>query len=913
MTKMLLISALIMSSLGLVNAQTDTIFFNSSWEPTSRSEAAYYRPHPATIANGFLIKDYYMSGKMQFEGVSTDTTTEHLNGVVTWYSEEGKVLQKRHFKDGSMEGMSTTYDESGKITANLEYKDGAPFAGSEFSSDQGVNEITRYEGGKKLTTELTSIDSRSKAHCVVTYIDSTRLKILFYNQKGEFVGEFQKTGEELENTNGIFVNYQYNPLIVDKITTIEKGKFLSPIHYYYSNGKLKKQEFVNDESVSTKEIFYTTEGKQLDSLIYKDGAPYSGTKIEFFYPNSNAFEADKIERSTRYSEGEMNGAMLAYYPNGKIHSQKEYKKGIIEGDQIVYDSLGVITYKANYKEGSPWDGTVYEEYDNSYTTYKSGEIVLTKRLHPNGKLAQLKNKMIEESYDTTGVCIAHLDYKDGNPFNGKSVSAYLGAISSMEEYKDGILTLSMSYNDGTTTDKTEYSASGDIVGKTDYFTNGKIKSHTLYENGSEKEIDYFTFEGKPAGKLFVNDNGEYNGEKYSFENDKVISFEMYENNKVVKMKTFNNDGILLADVDYNGASTFYDISTPKTYKCSYKNGEPFEGTVVEFDSYNNGITDLKNYKNGALEGESIVYEYNYDLAKNIPVTISNYRNGLQEGIQKEFKNDTLISSKMFQNGLQNGETKFYNAQGQLLSTATYKKGDPFNGVVYEFDYQQQPTSIIPYINGAINGEAKYYNDNVLDYVLNYTAGVITKRVSYLDGVAKYTMNYKENEKYDGQEFESDILTEYKNGKELGSTEYSNSQLAQIIKKRIVNGDSILETVYYQNGNPKSTISYVGYQKVGRSNFYNQEGKEIARGTYNEGMPVEGNFAYFTSEDDSTYLLLELQPKQLIVTEMKADVPIRKLRYDLLQSDSTELESGEITNILNGLGVVFENYDIDKSY
>lgn len=71
---------------------------------------------------GYLLKDYYVSGALQMEGVVLNPTEENFDGLTTWYYPNGKVSQKQFYVYGILEGNCTSYREDGSELASAEYK-----------------------------------------------------------------------------------------------------------------------------------------------------------------------------------------------------------------------------------------------------------------------------------------------------------------------------------------------------------------------------------------------------------------------------------------------------------------------------------------------------------------------------------------------------------------------------------------------------------------------------------------------------------------------------------------------------------------------------------------------------------------------------------------------------------------------
>lgn len=894
--------------------QTDTIFYNESWEPSSRENAQFYRPPMTKTEEGYLVKDYYSSGVLQMEGVILNPTEKNFEGLIIWYYPNGKVSQKQFYVNGILEGNCTSYREDGSELASAEYKQGAPYSGTVGSEQYGVISIQYYENSNIIKNITSSADSLSKAKLIWAKTDSVYWKLSQYNQFGEFVGDLNNIETyEYSNATGVFATYGHSPLVVTQIAHIKNGTILSPVNYYYTNGKIKKVEYLEENGSNDigLEIVYNQKGEILDSLTYKNGEPYTGVQYDFFGSELTSLHSDQIERTRPFQKGELEGTVIEYYLNGAMRAQREYKKGMAEGYSIEYVTVGLEKWKAMYKEDEPWEGSACDEYYMSVASYKEGEIVETRTFHSNGKLASYKDLLMEESYDSLGVCIAHLENRNGEPYNGKQILAYNSVILGVTEYVNGVITLTVDYEYGVPTSKTEYALNGDISQTTEYYSTGAVKETARMEGGYEKERNYFSMEGEPIGQLRIDYELGYFGEYITFNSDNISTIEVYRNNEVIRKKSFNEEGKLLSDMDYNGPSVVYDLVNNKEYQCTYQNGLPFEGTEVGQDTYSYAILWEKNYKNGMLEGESIDYTMLDDYSTYVPLTITNYSEGIIEGIQKHYINGVLAREISYSNGYANGPAVFYNSAGEIVAKATYLDDLPQDGVVYEFDWMHHPSVITSYSNGVLHGEVSYYTDNKLDYNLTYEHDETIKSVSYIDGNPKYTLFYKDNQKFEGEEFSYNTYSQYKNGVEILYMEYGYEQPDLLVKKREQVGENLIETSYYSNNTAKSVITLLNYTKEGDATFYNTEGKVIASGVYSDNFPVNGSFAYFNTYDENSYLKLDLQTKKIVVSEYSNASEVSSFQYNLPKSKSTEKLQDEIRKVIDGLSSMYGSYNVES--
>ena len=84
--------------------QSNILILN--WKPTTKSQAAYYREFNYD-QNGKpkgVVKDYYITGELQFEGQMTTVNPDTLNGRCTWYYKNGQKSQEVVYKSGIIFG-----------------------------------------------------------------------------------------------------------------------------------------------------------------------------------------------------------------------------------------------------------------------------------------------------------------------------------------------------------------------------------------------------------------------------------------------------------------------------------------------------------------------------------------------------------------------------------------------------------------------------------------------------------------------------------------------------------------------------------------------------------------------------------------------------------------------------------------
>jgi len=222
-----------------------------------------------------------------------------------------------------------------------------------------------------------------------------------------------------------------------------------------------------------------------------------------------------------------------------------------------------------------------------------------------------------------------------------------------------------------------------------------------------------------------------------------FSFDPYNNE--IKETTGGADSKLLLDGTYrfydkvgtlqkeenyrnglkHGASATYDENGVITDKAQYSSGRPTyrkftteEGTTFEiFGELKKVGTKLQLHKQGALFKN--VETIGNDLEKHIEYDLTSHHKLLEytllgdqlHGTLRRYQPDgqTLKEVANYKNGIQNGETRFFNPNGSLSQKYTYFN-DVLNG---PFEIYNDAGFLIKkgnLVNTQLNGEVYYYDD-----------------------------------------------------------------------------------------------------------------------------------------------------------------------------------------------------------
>ena len=151
-TTTLLVTIIVGFLMSNLQAQ-ETIWFDSDWSVSAKEKAVYYRPAPQKKDNGFWIVDYYISGKKQKEGFSTNANpnNESYHGVVNYFYENGNKSQTVTYVKGKLNGNFFKFYPSKELEIAGKYSDGMREGiWKKFYKNGKIKEKGKYREGDKV-------------------------------------------------------------------------------------------------------------------------------------------------------------------------------------------------------------------------------------------------------------------------------------------------------------------------------------------------------------------------------------------------------------------------------------------------------------------------------------------------------------------------------------------------------------------------------------------------------------------------------------------------------------------------------------------------------------------------------------------------------------------------------------------
>jgi antitoxin component YwqK of YwqJK toxin-antitoxin module len=195
-----------------------------------------------------------------------------------------------------------------------------------------------------------------------------------------------------------------------------------------------------------------------------------------------------------------------------------------------------------------------------------------------------------------------------------------------------------------------------------------------------------------------------------------------------KSKHYSEDGIIesvglkIGD-NKNGFWEYFHPNGKLKISCSYIGPmSNFHDLYQEFDNQGRLIKKVV-YFYGDAEGEFKTYEYWTYEKNDYQSEYTHNTEGIKNGLKSTFKNNILVETRMFENGIPSSEKTMYHSNGKILATFNTINGK-INGHLKEYYENGKIKEEGEYINNKKNGVFKIYNEN----------GKFIKEENYINGI-----------------------------------------------------------------------------------------------------------------------------------------------------------------------------------
>ncbi|WDD89342.1 toxin-antitoxin system YwqK family antitoxin [Fusobacterium nucleatum] len=319
--------------------------------------------------------------------------------------------------------------------------------------------------------------------------------------------------------------------------------------------------------------------------------------------------------------------------------------------------------------------------------------------------------------------------------------------------------------------------------------------HRCFDTNFNLVIDTYVTNGKCIKK------GYYNNKQLAYitEGELVKNLNLLQNGKYIE---YYKNGKIKVQGNYKAGRRDGE------FKTFLKNGKS-AGSVIYKDGKIIKSTLIKTMKDNA--SFSLITDINYILDTSHTIKKVDFENGLLRTY--------FIFNK---NGLLDGNSIEYYEEGNIESLVPYKN-DVVESLVITYYENGNIKEEVNYKNNKMNGEAKSYDEN----------GKLNGKTIFKDDVKLEEEVHKENEI---------LKNTFKNG-ELVKQDICSPN-GTLKERRVLNGDEMEYSTFYQNGNVKQKI-LAKDKVIIKEQLYARNGNIMLNSFFStDGKPVTEVFEYY---------------------------------------------------------------------
>ena len=596
---------------------------------------------------------YFNDGSKKEEGAWKN---DQRDGLWVKYSNNGNTQKEGTYSNGKKDGVWTTWNDKGLMASKYLYENNKVI-------DKWAFKYQFYSNGNEKTLKSTRNNK----------LDG---KQTIWHQNGQMksIGNYT-TGKE----NGDFQEWYENGQMQSKVNYLN-GNMDGAYSEWFDNGQMRQQgSYIDNEFYLTtrwnneggilikdgngKWVGKNAEGRKLWAKEYQDGRLISDWEYKYEY-----FDNGQIKKESSFQGGQEDGESTIFFENGKTREEGTWKEGEYlitnrwnkNGNQIITDGQGSIVGKN--KEGLVvWQkeyigGRLEFDQQNKHEYYDNGQLESEIGYSENKKHGRYsmwyENGQIKakgtNSYDAPyGYYVEWLEdgkmreegtwTEDGENLiqnrwnkNGNQIITN-GQGSIIGKNKEGLVVWQKEYIGG----RLEF----DQKNEHEYYDNGQVKSETGYFEGKKHGLYKNWFENgqlKKQGK-YQNDNS-YGRFAEWFENGQLKEQGEYRDGQYFMTNRWSSNGGQLVK-DGNGSWVGRNTAGLEVWKKLYADGLLSKEWNYEYEYYGNGeLMSSKRYNNGVNDGQFTTWyeggqkrsEGNWEDGKKVGKWFSSHSNGQVE-------------------------------------------------------------------------------------------------------------------------------------------------------------------------------------------------------------------------------------------------------------------------------------------
>ncbi|PKP08580.1 MAG: hypothetical protein CVU09_15435 [Bacteroidetes bacterium HGW-Bacteroidetes-4] len=478
----------------------------------------------------------------------------------------------------------------------------------------------------------------------------------------------------------------------------------------------------------------------------------------FYYPNG------QIASEGNLINGIPDGKWISYYVDGSRKSEGIYSNGQLDSVWVFYRENRLLKSQIDYRNGKK-NGYYYsfsekKGIDSIETAYLSAkELFLDNQRHglclyyySNEQLhwsinyyQGLKNGTARE-FDSTGVCITLVEYKNGRETDRENINRYIDSLKHgvwKEFYENGRVKTERFYQYGKLNGLLKsFDRNGELL-FTHRYSEGILSDTVVNVENEIQLVESFYEIRNEEGEFIKKESGSFS------EGIPIGVHRTYDSTgRVNSSRTYDSNGVLIAsgivneEGDRLGEWTFFYSNGTIKSKGVYENNRRTglwtyyyqHGAIEQKGTFYRGVPNdlwLWYYENGALKKEEYYklgkpngLSTEYDEEGTI-IAQGNYTEGFKEGLWKyNFYFHTEYG--MYSEGLREGNWNYNYKSGKKYFEGAYLLGRPDGKHVYY--YRNGKTKWVQhyFVGEPVNNWEFYSNDGTLLHIYSYNQGKLEK-------------------------------------------------------------------------------------------------------------------------------------------------------------------------------------------
>ena len=622
---------------------------------------------------------YFNDGSKKEEGAWKN---DQRDGSWVKYTNNGNTQKEGTYSNGKKDGVWTTWNDKGLIASKYLYENNKIL-------DKWAFKYQFYNNGNEKTLKSTrnnKLDGEQKS-----WYQNGKMKSTGNYSTGKENGDFQ---EWYENGQLRSKKIHVDGVIAGEFSTwYENGQMQSKVNYlngnmdgayseWFDNGQMRQQgSYIDNEFYLTtrwnneggilikdgngKWVGKNAEGRKLWAKEYQDGRLISDWEYKYEY-----FDNGQIKKESSFQGGQEDGESTIFFENGKIKEEGKWVEGEYliskrwssKGGLIIKDGQGrikgsnkdgLVLYEQEYVDGKlemKWDYK-YEYDDNgnikSQTGYANGlkhgrysvwfeDGNLNERgKNQDGKPFGFYELWLEGGQKREeGQWTIDGEYLIKNQWSkqGGGILINDGNGSLIGKNKDGLVVWKKEYING----RLEF----DQKNEHEFYSNGQVKSETGYFGGKKHGLYKTWYENeqqKTQGKYQL--GKDYDRYAEWFENGQLKEQGEYRDGQYFMTNRWSSNGGQLVK-DGNGSWVGTNAKTGlEVWRKLYADGLLSKEWNYEYEYYGNGeLMSSKRYNNGVNDGQFTTWyeggqkrsEGNWEDGKKVGKWFSSHSNGQVE-------------------------------------------------------------------------------------------------------------------------------------------------------------------------------------------------------------------------------------------------------------------------------------------